>query len=252
MAEASNSGSSSNSQNQYVRKARHMPLTFKVLHGVVDLIWFLIIALVFSIIIEWCGMAFVWTDQGSTHSELVLKKELGYLQDDFSKSIINESPAVTAFDAALTTKHYLFEASQINNFWAWLKIAPPDASKTRLTIARTAIAVNDYFQALINTTVIYAVRVTVATLSMPAFFLIGIAALIDGLVQRELRIYGGGIERAMIYHHVKPWIRPAVVTTWFIYLSIPISVHPNLIFGPAIFIFAMAVFLTAALFKKHL
>ena len=103
-----------------------------------------------------------------------------------------------------------------------------------------------------NTTLIFAVRVTVATLSMPAFLLIGTAALIDGLVQRELRIYGGGIERAMVYHHVKPWIRPAVMSTWFFYLGIPLSIHPNLIFVPAMLVFGMAIFLTSALFKKHL
>ena len=240
------------STRQYVQKARHMPLTFKVIHGVLNTLAFLFIALLFSILIEWGGMMFVWEEEGSMHSQRVLKRELAYLQDDFSKSIVNESPAVTAFDSALAAKHYLFEASHFIDFWEWLKIPPPNASNTRLTIARTTIAVNDYFQALINTTVVYAVRVTVATLSMPAFLLVGLAALIDGLVQRELRIYGGGIERAMIYHHGKPWIRPAVVTTWFIYLSIPFSIHPNLIFGPAIFVFAMAVFLTAALFKKHL
>jgi integrating conjugative element membrane protein (TIGR03747 family) len=86
---------------------------------------------------------------------------------------------------------------------------------------------------------------------MPAFLLIGVAALIDGLVQRELRIYGGGIERASIYHHAKPWIRPAIVSTWFLYLSIPFSIHPNLIFVPAMLLFGGAVFLTSALYKKH-
>jgi integrating conjugative element membrane protein (TIGR03747 family) len=127
-----------------------------------------------------------------------------------------------------------------------------DASSMRLSIARVAWTVSDYFQALMNTTLIFAVRVTVATLTMPAFLLIGTAALIDGLVQRELRIYGGGIERAMVYHHVKPWIKPAVMSTWFFYLGIPFSIHPNLIFVPAMIVFGMAIFLTSALFKKHL
>jgi len=248
MAESTQSQSS----NQYVQKTRHQPLTFKVINGLLNILGFLLIALLFSILIEWAGMMFIWEEAGSMHSQQVLKRELAYLQDDFTDNIINESPATTAFDVAIFAKVVLFEKSHLIGFWEWLKIAPTNASKTRLAIARTAIAVNDYFQALINTTVIYTVRVTVATLSMPAFLLVGLAALIDGLVQRELRIYGGGIERAMVYHHVKPWIRPAIVTTWFIYLSIPFSVHPNLIFGPAIFVFAMAVFLTAALFKKNL
>jgi integrating conjugative element membrane protein (TIGR03747 family) len=210
------------------------------------------LAWLIAVAIEWGGMMVIWPEEGSTHSERMLKQELGYLNDDFATSITGSSPALAAFDAAIIVKFYVFEWTHLIHFYDWLKNAPVDASSIRLSIARVAWTVSDYFQALMNTTLIFAVRVTVATLSMPAFLLIGTAALIDGLVQRELRIYGGGIERAMVYHHVKPWIKPAIMSTWFFYLGIPFSIHPNLIFVPAMVVFGMAIFLTSALFKKHL
>ncbi|MBT7209137.1 MAG: TIGR03747 family integrating conjugative element membrane protein [Gammaproteobacteria bacterium] len=238
--------------SQYVQRKKHVPLTLRILSGFFDLLGFLLLAWLIAVAIEWGGMMVIWPEEGSTHSERMLKQELGYLNDDFATSITGSSPALAAFDAAIIVKFFVFEWTNLIHFYDWLKNAPVDASSIRLSIARVAWTVSDYFQALMNTTLIFAVRVTVATMSMPAFLLIGTAALIDGLVQRELRIYGGGIERAMVYHHVKPWIKPAVMSTWFFYLGIPFSIHPNLIFVPAMIVFGMAIFLTSALFKKHL
>ena len=238
--------------SQYVQRKKHVPLTLRILSGFFDLLGFLLLAWLIAVAIEWGGMMVIWPEEGSTHSERMLKQELGYLNDDFATSITGSSPALAAFDAAIIVKFYVFEWTHLIHFYDWLTNAPVDASSIRLSIARVAWTVSDYFQALMNTTLIFAVRVTVATLSMPAFLLIGTAALIDGLVQRELRIYGGGIERAMVYHHVKPWIKPAIMSTWFFYLGIPFSIHPNLIFVPAMIVFGMAIFLTSALFKKHL
>ena len=237
--------------SQYVQRRKHQPLTFRILSGFLDVVGFLFLAWLIAIAIEWVGMMLIWPEEGSNHSERMLSQELTYLNDDFATSISGSSPAITAFDVATTVKFYVFEWTHFIHFYDWLKEAPTDASSIRLSIARVAWQVADFFQSFINTTLIFAVRVTVATLSMPACLLIGTAALIDGLVQRELRIYGGGIERAMVYHHVKPWIKPAVMSTWFFYLGIPFSIHPNLIFVPAMIVFGMAIFLTSALFKKH-
>ena len=248
-AEASNNSGSS--QSKYVQRKKHIPLTFKVINLFFSLIGFLLLAWLFSIVVEIIGLFFFWSNEGALHSQEILKQELDYLNTDFKTSIIDTAPAVIAFDSAILIKYYLFEWTHLIEFFEWLKEVPQGASDMRISIARIAYATNEYFQAIINTTLIFAVRVSVATLSMPAFAFVGTAALVDGLVQRELRIYGGGIERAMVYHHVKPWIKPAVMSTWFFYLGIPFSVHPNYIFVPAMTVFGIAIYLTATLFKKH-
>ncbi len=241
---------SAKAPDKYARPKKHVPLTFKILDNATGLIGFLLLAWVFSVVIEWLGMFFIWSDQGAAHSQAMLRRELGYLGADFDNSIISESPAALAFDAALLVKHTLFESSHIIDFFEWLKTPDVGASSMRISIAKVAILFNEYFQAFINTTLVFVVRLMVATLSLPGFLFIGAAAFIDGLVQRELRIYGGGVERGRIYHLAKPWIKPAVLTTWFFYLGIPFSVHPNLVFVPAMAVFGLAIYISAALYKK--
>ncbi len=242
------------SRNDVSRHRENKPkiLTVQIIGFVFNTFLFLFFTWILSIIIEWLGILFIWPEEGSLHSQRMLQQELGYLRSDFSNSVFGSPPASIAFDAALLVKYYVFEWTNLFVFYDWLKTPPYDASWARIFIARVAQSANEFFQASVNTTAIYSLRVTVATLSLPSFIFIGAAALIDGLVQREKRIYCGGVERSWVYHHAKPYIKPAIVTTWFFYLGIPIAIHPNLIFGPANLIFGMAIFITASLFKKHI
>ncbi len=239
-------------ESKYIQRKKPKPLTIKVIDMTFDLLGFLFMAWLVSVVIEWLGMSFIWTEEGAAHSERMLRLELSYLQLDFTKMLLGTSPAVAALDTATTVRFYLFEWTGIESFYHWLLEVPADASNLRISIGKVAWSFQEYFQAMINTTLTFAARITVATLTLPGFLLVGLAALADGLVQRELRIYGGGIERAMAYHHAKPWIKPALLSTWFFYLGIPFSVHPNYIFVPAMAVWGISIFLTAALFKKHL
>lgn len=240
------------STTKYIERKKQKPLTFKILDALLSLFGFIILTWIISIVVEWIGMAFIWPEEGSQHSERMLEKELKLLNKDYLVSILGTPPAVLAYSTALTVKFYLFEWTHLIDFYEWLKIVDEDSHSIRQSIAKTAILVNEYFIAFINATLIFSIRMTVATLTMPLFIFIGLAAVIDGLVQRELRIYGGGIERSSVYHHAKPWIKPSILTPWFFYLSIPFSIHPNWIFIPAMLTFGLSVFLTFALFKKHL
>ncbi len=239
-------------ESKYIQRKKPKPLTIKMIDMTFDLLGFLFMAWLFSVVVEWLGIFFFWSDEGAAHSERMLRQELSYLQIDFTQAILVSSPAEAAFDTASNVRFYLFEWTGIESFYHWLLDVPADASNVRISIGKVAWSFQEYFQAMMNTTLTFAARITVATLTLPGFLLVGLAALSDGLVQRELRIYGGGIERAMAYHHAKPWIKPALLSTWFFYLGIPFSVHPNFIFVPAMAVWGISIFLTAALFKKHL
>ena len=60
-------------------------------------------------------------------------------------------------------------------------------------------------------TQVFAVRMAVLTLAMPVFLLFGLVGVTDGLVQRDLRRWGGGRESSFVYHHAKRFIMPAVL-----------------------------------------
>lgn len=185
------------------------------------------------------------------HSYNMITTELAYLNDDFKQGFLGLAPVDFARWSASRLDYYLFEWTHFRNFIAWGVNPAPDAGNFRFAIA-TIIAINiEYISALINVTQVFGIRLAVAVLTMPIFILFGIAALIDGLVYRELRRYGGANESSFIYHKVKPWIKPAFITTWFIYLGAPFSIHPNFVFIPAAAIFSLAIFYTAGMFKKY-
>ena len=91
-----------------------------------------------------------------------------------------------------------------------------------------------------------------AVLALPAFGLFGWVGVVDGLMRRDLRRFGGGPKSSFVYHHLKPWL-PALL--WLPpagYVLLPISLHPNAVFLPAATLFALLVAETIARFKKFL
>jgi len=69
--------------------------------------------------------------------------------------------------------------------------------------------------------------------AMPIFLLFSLVALVDGLVQRDLRRWGGGRESSFVYHYAKKAALPLVVL-------------------PFATLFALTVAVTASTFKKYL
>ena len=69
---------------------------------------------------------------------------------------------------------------------------------------------------------------------------------------RDIRRWSGGREFGGIYHRAK-WIAPkALIIAWFLYLTIPISVHPNLVILPCAVLFGLNLMIISASFKKYL
>lgn len=87
---------------------------------------------------------------------------------------------------------------------------------------------------------------------MPVFLLFSLLALVDGLVQRDLRRWGGGRESSFVYHYAKKAALPLVVLAWITYLALPFSLHPTFVVMPFAMLFALSVAVTASTFKKYL
>ncbi len=239
-----------NNRGTQVRRRRSM--TFDMIGGFLDFLFLLLLAWAFSIIAEWIGMFFFWPEQGAMHSAQMLVTELGYLNRDFTRGVGSLTPEEMAIWLSSSLYFWVFEWTHIVDLIAWAITPPADAGAFRLGLATVTGTVNEYLSAMINVSQVFGVRLAVALLATPIFILVGVAALTDGLVERELRRFGGGNESAFVYHKVKPWLRPAVVGAWFIYLGLPVSVHPNMIFVPAALMYGIAVYLTASYFKKYL
>ena len=77
-------------------------------------------------------------------------------------------------------------------------------------------------------------------------------ALVDSLVRRDLRRWGGGRESFFVYHYAKKAAIPLIIMAWMLYLALPFSLHPFWIILPFALAFAFAVTFTASAFKKYL
>ncbi|MCF6256150.1 MAG: TIGR03747 family integrating conjugative element membrane protein [Gammaproteobacteria bacterium] len=227
-------------------------LFWRVLGGCFYLIGLTLMAWLFSIVVEWVGMIFFWAEEGAGHSRQMFLTELTYLNDGFKNNFMGYKPVEMAMWLSTSITFWIFEWTRFVDLLEWSMYPSPGASEPRLDLAHVAQWAGQYFTAAMNSTQVFGVRLAVAILCLPAFIMVGFAALIDGLVERELRRFGGGNESSFVYHNVKSWMRPTVIGSLFIYLSMPVSVHPNLIFVPAIIMYGGAIYLTSATFKKYL
>jgi len=235
-----------------VRHPSEQGILSTLLSKLLQVIFFLVIAWIFSIIVEWIGMTWFWKEQGRHHSETMLAQELRYLDDDFKRSAIVEQPVRFARKSADLFHDYLFRKSGIEKGLSWLASPPANPSRLRGYLRSAYAAAADYIVSVMTITQLFAVRLAVLILALPAFLLLGMVALADGLVQRDLRKWGGGRESSFVYHWAKKTIAPSLILPWLIYLSMPVSVHPNLVVLPFAVFFALMIEVMASSFKKYL
>ncbi len=228
-------------------------LISKSLTAIAKIIQWLLLSLLFSIIIEWVGMVLWWPDEGLDHSRTMLAKEISYLDNDFRRSVVTSDPAQFAKRFADNTYHYLFEVTWFVDFIRWVS-PPPTTSEQGLRprLYKIYHPIAEFVIAAMQVTQVFSVRLAILSLATPVFLLFSLVALVDGLVQRDLRRWGGGRESSFVYHYAKKAVLPLVLITWVTYLALPFSLHPTFIVLPFVVLFAFSVAVTASTFKKYL
>jgi len=228
-------------------------LISKSLTAAARVIQWLLLSLLFSIIVEWAGMVLWWPDEGLDHSRTMLAKEISYLDTDFRRSVVTSDPARFAKRFADNTYHYLFEVTRFVDLIHWVAPQPTANEKgLRPTLHKVYHPIAEFVIAMMQVTQVFSVRLAILTLATPVFLLFSLLALVDGLVQRDLRRWGGGRESSFVYHYAKKAALPLVVSSWVVYLALPFSLHPSFIVLPFALLFALSVAVTASTFKKYL
>jgi len=149
--------------------------------------------------------------------------------------------------------HWLWQKTGLEAAILWLAASPPPgASSVQTTAHALYVAIAQFVSTAANITQVFGVRLAVLTLAMPAFLLAILAGVLDGLVMRDLRRWGGGRESSYLYHHAKRWIWPLFIAVWVFYLSLPFSIHPAFSILPFAALIGLLVAITAASFKKYL
>lgn len=206
-------------------------------------VW-LLLALFMSIITEWIGMNTKWKDQGSEHSRDMVQSELSYLNKDFRQSLIVQKPVEFAENIAVKMHTYMYEKTGVMGYLR--------SSLGENGAGKAAGSVSEHVLAAVYITQVFAIRLAVLILAIPAFFIFAFVAAVEGLVQRDIRKWSVGREHAGLYHHSKRWIPICFIAPWVIYLAFPVTIHPNAVILPFAALFGFGIYMVTYLFKKHL
>ncbi|MCX9150149.1 TIGR03747 family integrating conjugative element membrane protein [Pseudomonas sp. TB1-B1] len=218
---------------------------------VLRIIGLLVASLLFSILIEFAGLLLFWGDQGWRHSQAMLTNELDWLSEHFKSSLILQQPGQTIVQWLDFLNQWLLVktgfadfaqqarvSSQGNSFWSWTN--------------QLYMSIEDFGLAAVYVTFTFVVRLTILILATPLFLLAMFTGFVDGLMRRDLRKFGAGRESSFVYHRAKRAVVPVLLAPWVIYLSLPFSLSPMVLFLPSATMLGLAMTITAATFKKHL
>lgn len=219
-----------------------------------QLVGMLLVSLIFSLIVEYVGIAFFWPEEGALHSKAVMETESRYFSEEFTRSLLLSDPVVTVECWLTQAYQWLFVDS---GFLGWLNAPHADQGNdfTRTLNGGAAwllVTLREYLLATVYVTLVFLIRVTILVLSVPLFVMVAAIGIVDGLVRRDLRRYGAAYESSFIYHHAKRWIKPATCLPCVIYLSMPFAVYPNILLLPAALLRGLVISVTTGAFKKYL
>lgn len=216
---------------------------FSPISGTLRLIWrcvaWLFLSVVIGTVLDWLGMLAGWW--GPDHSLTVLSQDIAWLGEHFTTSILGRSPAEVALAISRAVHDYLS-----------FQVQPSPRDSAFIALAKqTALTVQPYWQGVIFSAMNTVVRLFIILLSAVFFIVVFVVALIDGLVERELRKEGGGIEHAAVFHHAKIWVSRPLAWSPIVYLSVPVSINPAWVVLPSALVFGMATYIAFFTFRKY-
>lgn len=237
---------------QYQPPRRKEPgLIGQLFSALVQLMVWLVISLMLSIIIEWLGMIWFWPEQGADHAKAVLAADRAYL----NQQLYDQSLDISSDIIALTGEAVGWVSRQ-----SWLKTllhnAPDVADGSFLSSLQTwgydlYQQFDDYLQASTYVTQTFIIRLALILFSLPIFLVAALVGGVDGLVERDLRRWGGGRESSNVFNLARRSVVPSFVAACVVYISLPFSINPVIAILPFAILLGLAVRIGFERLKKY-
>lgn len=217
----------------------------RLLSGIFNLLFWLFISLLLSIAIEWVGMTWYWPDEGVNHSQAMLQHEQHYLNQRLQLH---------------STQHTQWVNDTIQHINQWItyvennihRILQQWNNHTYLGgVSRYYQQSTAYIAAVPYVAQVFFIRVSLIIFSLPAFILSGIFGAVDGLIERDLRRWGGGRESSNVYNIARKSTFPIFILACVMYLSLPVSIHPAWVIMPFVIIFGFSIRVSFERLKKY-
>ena len=244
----------------------------KVIGWCLRLAFSLVIGLFISIIIEWAGMTFFYSDEGYNHAKDMYLTESAYLANTFTDSFVTSSPPQLMKHTRQRLYHYLVKSTSIEGYLLTLA-KDPDLKKdlTRIPKPREQATLmekvdyyatywrvgykhvfRDYLLSAVYIVQVYAIRLTILLLSIPLLITAIAYGASKGLNERSARRWAGGRESSTIFHWAKMLWTMLLVSPFIIYLALPFSVHPSIVIMPCAAALGIMTFMLASSYKKYI
>ena len=237
---------------QYQPPRRKEPgLVGQLFSALVQLMVWLVISLILSIIIEWLGMIWFWPEQGADHAKAVLAADQAYL----NQQLYDQSLAARNDIIALTGETVGWLSRQ-----SWLKALlnnvpdVPDGSYFSSLQGwghHLHQRFDDYLEASTYVTQTFVIRLALILFSLPIFLIAALVGGVDGLVERDLRRWGGGRESSNVFNLARRSVVPSFVAACVVYISLPFSINPVIVILPFAFLLGLAVRIGFERLKKY-
>lgn len=96
------------------------------------------------------------------------------------------------------------------------------------------------------------IKLMILLASIPLFALAMTAGLVDGLNQRAIRTASLGRESSYVFHQLNRCFKRGLLMLLALWLAVPVSITPALMFVPVSILLSVMVSITASRFKKYL
>ncbi|BCZ97733.1 TIGR03747 family integrating conjugative element membrane protein [Legionella pneumophila serogroup 1] len=102
------------------------------------------------------------------------------------------------------------------------------------------------------TTQVMFTKLIILVSAIPLFLLTTTAGLVDGLNQRAIRTASLGRESSYVFHQLNRYFKRGLFLLLSLWLALPVSITPALVFVPVSLLLSLMVSVTASRFKKYL
>jgi hypothetical protein len=185
------------------------------------LIGLVIGALVLRVVLELAGLYFWWPHEGSRHVFQVMRQERAEL-------VIALQPHPLGNEILVLL----------------------EKGTTRVLMANTLL--QKPFTGLVYTLVSFMQRLIWLATMLPLLCLCAVTGLTEGLVRRDLRRFGSGLESVFLHRYVIRSGSLVATTIWVCYLAQPLFLPARLVLLPATIWFGITVWMVAGSFKRWL
>ncbi|MGJ0477735.1 DUF4400 domain-containing protein [Klebsiella variicola] len=185
------------------------------------LIGLVIGALVLRLMLELAGLYFWWPQEGSRHVFQVMRREQAEL-------VIALQPHPQGNDIVMLLENGTTHVLKAN------------------------ILLQKPFTVLSYMLVSFMLRLIWLAAMTPLLCLSALTGLTEGLVQRDLRRFGSGLESVFLHRYVIRSGSSVATTLWMFYLAQPLFLPPMLVLLPTALWFGITVWMVAGSFKRWL